>query len=306
MIEWVCPTIDILPQIKKAAQINAQQGNDMSAANLFLYRNKYNTQICLTSEFLFRKYKSDGVVFYGVPLFLKEFSEPEKKQKMKEAIDLLDKSTFEPSLLFFHVCEKQLDLLREIYPEKIDMILNRDLFDYIYLRDDLANLPGSKYHKKKNHISKFSKKYPDAKIVPLDSTNVKDAWSVEEEWFNQAKTQGELPASIIYEYDVIKEALENFDAFEFQGQIIYIDEKPIAMTVASATKDDTMDIHFEKALMPFALDGAYAFINKSFANTFNQTYINREEDLGIEGLRKSKLSYYPAFLLERWIVKIDL
>ncbi|MBR4998605.1 MAG: DUF2156 domain-containing protein, partial [Clostridia bacterium] len=175
MIEWVCPTIDILPQIKKAAQINAQQGNDMSAANLFLYRNKYNTQICLTSEFLFRKYKSDGVVFYGVPLFLKEFSEQEKKQKMKEAIDLLDKSTFEPSLLFFHVCEKQLDLLREIYPEKIDMVLNRDLFDYIYLRDDLANLPGSKYHKKKNHISKFSKKYPDVKIVPLDSTNVKDA-----------------------------------------------------------------------------------------------------------------------------------
>ena len=67
-----------------------------------------------------------------------------------------------------------------------------------------------------------------------------------------------------------------------------------------------MDIHFEKALMPFALDGVYAFINKSFANIFNQTYINREEDLGIEGLRKSKLSYYPAFLLERWIVKIDL
>ena len=58
-----------------------------------------------------------------------------------------------------------------------------------------------------------------------------------------------------------------------------------------------MDIHFEKALMPFALDGAYAFINKSFANTFNQTYINREEDLGIEGLRKAKTSYNPAFLI---------
>ena len=81
MIEWVCPTIDVLPQIKKAAQINAQQGNDMSAANLFLYRNKYKTQICLTSEFLFRKYKSDGVVFYGVPLFLKNLASRKKNKR---------------------------------------------------------------------------------------------------------------------------------------------------------------------------------------------------------------------------------
>lgn len=74
------------------------------------------------------------------------------------------------------------------------------------------------------------------------------------------------------------------------------------MSLASAINNTTVDIHFEKAISEYAKNGAYAVINQEFAKTLSQTfkYINREEDLGIEGLRKAKLSYYPAKILEKW------
>lgn len=93
---------------------------------------------------------------------------------------------------------------------------------------------------------------------------------------------------------------------KLQGGVLYIDEKPVAMTLASPISPLVLDIHFEKNLSSAAKDGAYAVINNLFAKTCtNYKYLNREEDLGIEELRKAKLSYKPALLLNKFFGSLN-
>ena len=131
---------------------------------------------------------------------------------------------------------------------------------------------------------------------------------MEKLWFEAAKseeTTGNSFESIEKEFAIIKNALENFEKLNLFGGLVYIDENPVAMTVASSISSKIMDIHFEKALMPYAFDGAYSFINNQFAKTQDCLLFNREEDLGLPGLKKAKLSYYPTEILQKWSVKID-
>ena len=101
------------------------------------------------------------------------------------------------------------------------------------------------------------------------------------------------------EYAVIKEALENLNEFEMRGMILYVNQKPVAMTLGSEISPLCFDVNFEKALGDY--EGSYAVINNEFAKTLtNYKYINREEDMGLEGLKKSKLSYHPEIIYERF------
>jgi predicted ribosomally synthesized peptide with SipW-like signal peptide len=204
--------------------------------------------------------------------------------------------------------KSDLELLKTAFHGKIQESLDEKHFDYIYLRENLDKLSGSKYQKKRNHISRFLRSFPQADFQPLSKENLEEAWKVEELWFEAAKSQSELSdsESLEQEYLIIKEALENFEKLNLSGGIVYIEKNPVAMTVASKINSRIMDIHFEKALMPFAFEGAYSFINNQFAKTKDFELFNREEDLGLEGLKKAKLSYYPEQILKKWFVKIEL
>ena len=97
---------------------------------------------------------------------------------------------------------------------------------------------------------------------------------------------------------VIREALDNFSQLELMGGVLYVNSRPVAMTIASKINDSVCDVNFEKAV---DVDGAYAVINNEFAKSKPQfLQFNREEDLGLEGLRKSKLSYYPDKILMKY------
>ena len=95
-------------------------------------------------------------------------------------------------------------------------------------------------------------------------------------------------------------ALEHFEQLELSGGLLYVNDTPAAMTVASYINEDTCDIHFEKAVGECVTNGAYAAINRLFAQTLNCTWLNREEDIGIEGLRKAKMSYHPKMLVKKY------
>ena len=106
------------------------------------------------------------------------------------------------------------------------------------------------------------------------------------------------------EKEIIFSALENFERFEkvcgMTGGLLYVDDKPAAFCVASRLSAAVTDVHFEKCLFEYARDGGYAVINNEFSKSVKTEFINREEDLGIEGLRKAKLSYYPEEILEKY------
>lgn len=167
--------------------------------------------------------------------------------------------------------------------------------DYIYLTEMLAELPGKKYHAKRNHISKFNRSFPDSKTEPITAENAADAQKVAELWC----LENELLPDDHAEYAVIKEALENIDEFKMRGLILYVNQKPVAMTLGSEISPLCFDVNFEKALRDY--EGSYAVINNEFAKTLRSyKYLNREEDMGLEGLRKSKLSYHPEIIYERF------
>ena len=112
------------------------------------------------------------------------------------------------------------------------------------------------------------------------------------------------------EREIINNALNNFEAFSAQAQmrggILFVKKQPVAFCLSSLLSPLITDIHFEKCLANFAKDGGYAVINNEFAKTISTKYTNREEDLGLEGLRKAKLSYYPEIILEKFDVKIKV
>lgn len=307
MFDWKSPSLSDLSKIKNAAEINNQFGNEMCAANLLLYRKKYNTQIAFFDNMLFRRYSIDNQIVYGIPLALESIaSEITKNQKILDGIDLLISENLEKgSIDFAYVYENDLKLLKSKYKHKVKEKIQEDSFDYIYLRENLAVLEGSKYQKKRNHISRFLRSFPQGCFQALSKENVGYAWEVEQLWLEAANNQGESSKSLNQEYSIIKEALENFEVLNLFGGIVFVDEKPVAMTVASSLNSKIMDIHFEKAIMPYAFEGAYSFINREFAKTQNTLFFNREEDLGISGLRKAKMSYYPTEILKKWSAKIE-
>lgn len=315
-LSWNSPTFADLEKISFVAEINNQFGNEMSAANLFLYRNKYQIKIAFYDGIFFRKYFIDGKPYFSLPLICDEsiLKSPDyierKKQKILQGIEILKSENPEnaKTLDLFYVYESDLELLKTAFHGKIQESLDEKHFDYIYLRENLDKLSGSKYQKKRNHISRFLRSFPQADFQPLSKENLEEAWKVEELWFEAAKSQSELSdsESLEQEYLIIKEALENFEKLNLSGGIVYIEKNPVAMTVASKINSRIMDIHFEKALMPFAFEGAYSFINNQFAKTKDFELFNREEDLGLEGLKKAKLSYYPEQILKKWFVKIEL
>ena len=172
----------------------------------------------------------------------------------------------------------------------------RSAAEYIYKQSDLAQLGGKKYHSKRNHISAFSKKY-DWRYEPLCEGNKTDFLSMADEWYS--KNQDKLNDETEVEREGIHYLVENMSKFGAQGGLVRVGDKVVAITLGAAINENIFDVMFEKALPEY--QGAYAVINNEFAKTLNYDLINREEDLGIEGLRKAKLSYKPHILLRKYI-----
>lgn len=300
MLQWHKPSIDDFIHLKNVAEANSCFGCDMSSVNLILYASKYGTQICFSDGYFFRRYDEAEGVSYGWPLA--ENPEQDARtthQKLQTALSVLKEEADSlkiPCLIY--AAPKELPQIDIPYSTE----LHRDTADYLYLRTNLAGLAGSKYQKKRNHINQFLKKYPDARFEKFSEENICDALEVEKQWLSQSFTGTPSDTELYDEQELIKTALKNHKILGISGGIVYIENKPVAMCIASKITEKVTDVHFEKTLEPFARDGGYAFINRSFAEVAETEFLNREEDLGIEGLRKAKLSYHPDLLLEKNMV----
>ncbi len=177
----------------------------------------------------------------------------------------------------------------------IEVTEDRDNFDYLYLRTDLAELSGKKYHKKRNLVNAFINSYKYEKR-PLTKNLIPEAAQVLDQWAVDKGTPGD--------YNSAKEALELFDVLNMQGAMYYVDGKPAGWCLGeSLAKGRMFAIHFEKGIDEYK--GIYQFINQAFAAALPRyyTYINREQDLGDEGLRQAKMTYRPAGFVRKYIAK---
>ncbi|MBU0926849.1 MAG: DUF2156 domain-containing protein [Spirochaetes bacterium] len=171
---------------------------------------------------------------------------------------------------------------------------DRDNFDYLYDRSDLAELSGKAYHKKRNLVNAFLNSY-SYEQKELDDSNVPDALSVLDAWRVEKGIDGDYAAA--------KEALERYDALGMRGAVYYVDGKPAGYALGEPiSKARMFAVHFEKAVGEYK--GIYQFINQAFAQALPSyvKYVNREQDLGDEGLRQAKMTYRPSGFVRKYRV----
>ncbi len=165
--------------------------------------------------------------------------------------------------------------------------------DYLYAAEDLRLLPGRRYQSKRNHINRFTALCPDYRYEPLEPRHFAECMRLESEW---RRTREGRTSELGAEQRAMQRAFAHFEELGLRGGCIYAGDRMVAFTYGSAVNGHTFDTHVEKADTEF--DGAFAVINQQLAQHLPErfTIINREEDLGIEGLRRAKRSYHPAAL----------
>lgn len=286
MLDFHTPTLADKKWIDPLIENCGQIGCDISFATTFLWRNKYDIRVCNFENTLYKAYfNRDGVGGYAFPI-------GEKPPKAMLDIIMRDAKDRSAEPLIGMLSKTNAEILSHLYPDVFEFTEERDSADYIYSRENLALLSGKKFHAKRNHISKFMRNNPDYCYKSLDSSNFEDAYFVAHKWqmSNSTGDTSELLA--------IREALDNFSALELFGGVLYVASRPVAMTIGSKINSSVCDVNFEKAV---DVDGAYAVINNEFAKAHPEfLQFNREEDLGLDGLRKSKLSYNPDKILMKY------
>ena len=260
---------------------------ETNIVNLLVWQKKYANQYALKDGMLFIKSGGIEEETYRIPF----------GPDLKKGFELLQEYTGqEYPPMWIQQGERYLDF-KLLFGENYEFIPQRDAFDYIYLQSDLANLSGKKYHSKRNHISVFSKKY-DWHSEPITQENKPQILECVEKWYKEnSEKMDELMET---EKEGVRFMLENMQVLNMRGLAIFVDGKAVAFTLGSPINRDVFDVHIEKALPEYAT--AYTVINNEFAKTLTDyKYINREDDLGLEGLRKAKLSYKPHILLKKYL-----
>ena len=192
-------------------------------------------------------------------------------------------------------------LLEQLYPGRLRYHFDRDSFDYIYDIDDLADLKGRKFQRKRNHLNRFRDQHPEHRLEPITDENLPEVQELVDRWYD-LRLQENPHADYHMERAAIGKALRQRNELGLEGLLLRDGENILAMTMGSRLNQNTFDVHFEKALD--IADGAYAAINNGFTRYLREKYpqvrwLNREDDMGLEGLRKAKLSYCPDHMVEK-------
>lgn len=273
----------LLPYLRKYSQTC-----DRAFANLFCWQRHYRTQWAEANGWLVVRAHINGERKAAyIP-----FSQKDNPQ-YSEIIPLLEedaKSTDQP-LSLMGLSNEECERLQQQYPEGFVFDRNRDFADYIYRTEDLRTLKGRKYAQKRNHVNKFKSLY-SYYYKPITRDIIADCLQLEEEWVAQHNHD----ESALAEYNTIHLAFQHFEELELFGGALYVDNRIVAFTYGSPVNDHVFCTHVEKGDLRY--DGIYQMINYQFAQHIPDQYIyvNREEDLGMPGLRKSKLSYEPEYL----------
>jgi len=279
----------IAPYFEKAPSRSCER----TFANVYLWSRHYHVQYAVIEGALV--FRDDGEKL----AFAYPAGEPET---VKRALEYLMRYTEEQKAPFilYNVTEENFAQMEAWYPEQFQIEYLRDEADYVYETEKLATLAGKKLHGKRNHINKFKSLYPDWSYEPITGKNAEECFQMALEWRNENGCEEDLEKNA--EMCVTLNFLRLFQELGMKGGLIRVEGKVVAFCVGEPVCEDTFVVHVEKAFAE--VEGAYPMINQQFVQheCMEYQYVNREEDTGAEGLRKSKLSYHPAFLVEKGIV----
>ena len=263
---------------------------DMNVANICAWQFLYHTEFAVVEGFLLLRFVTDGHVTYMKPI---------GKGDLQHVLQLLaeDARSLGDSLRVACVCPCAQALMEESAPGAFAFESQRERADYIYLREKLVTLSGKKLQPKRNHISKFKRLYPNYEYRPLTADLVPQCLQLAEAWCSGADCREQRAA--LAEQRMMAYALSHMEALHITGGTLFVEGQMVAFTFGAPINGEAFDVCVEKADTSY--EGAYTMINHEFVSRLPEqyTYINREEDLGLEGLRKAKLSYYPELILDK-------
>lgn len=291
MIDFKPVTIQDKPLYEKYLFDGSERGCEYTFANIYLWGRQ---QATILHDHMVRFSQFNRRSVYPYPV-----GQGNKKNILDAIIADAKERGIPCRLTGLYTHEKQ--TLEALYPGMFRFHCDRDSYDYVYDINNLADLPGSKYHKKRNHFNRFRDTYPDYTVAPITSDNITLAMEMTESWYESRLVEN--PDSDFHmERVALNKALKHFEELEMEGLLLLNEGKVLALTLGSRMSPNTFDVHFEKA--PGDINGAYAAINCEFARYIRNKYpeiqfLNREEDMGIEGLRIAKQRYYPHHMVEK-------
>lgn len=268
------------------------QNCDFSFANICSWRFLYNSEYAVVDGFLLIRFhlEDDNRPVYMCPVGDGDIS---------YAVRLLEEDAMAQGhpLCILGVTAQGKEALEKAFPLGFRFIPQRDYFDYIYMREDLISLAGKKYQPKRNHINRFTKLYR-YEYLPITPELVPECLTLECKWYKANRTDNDAE-ELSYERRSLTFALRHAHELGLTGGAICVEGQIVAFSFGAPINGNTFGVHVEKGDISY--DGVYSVMNHEFASRIPAcyTYVNREEDLGIPGLRQAKESYRPVVLLEK-------
>ena len=273
-------------------------GCEYSFANIFIWASVYQFQVADSKGFLIIRTVVDGKVMHYFPAGLGDTAQVIRNLAK-------DARQIGHPLVFGNATAEHISMLEEMFPGAFTCAQIPEASDYIYSREKLVTLAGKKLHGKRNHINRF-KDNPNWSFEMMTDENLQECFEMSLAWNARYFGDKILPPSDPAAGDLcaIGKSFKYFHELGLEGGLLRQDGRIVALTIGEPLNSNTYVVHIEKAFHD--VQGAYPMINQQFAAQLPEkfTYINREEDLGEEGLRRSKMSYYPEILLAKSIATL--
>ncbi|MDR2802451.1 MAG: phosphatidylglycerol lysyltransferase domain-containing protein [Prevotellaceae bacterium] len=294
MINFQAVTIADREKINAILKLSDFRAAEYSFANIFNWSKAFSSEIAFFEDFLLCRGGTGR----------KNYIYPAGAGNLKAAITALtdDAAMLEQPFVLRAIQAEEKQLLEQLFPGRFYFTALRSTFDYVYHSEDLINLSGKKFQSKRNLISRFNKNFEwHYEAITID--NLQECVQMNDEWCRLYACHEN--SSLQAETCAVRRALNYFTDETLVGGLLRVGGKVVAYTIGEQINSDTFIIHIEKAFGE-KFPGAYQVINREFAerHAAHLKYINREDDTGDEGLRKAKLSYRPAFMIEKYSAEL--
>ncbi len=294
-------TIDKKDEFNQYLHRKCSQNSEFTFTNLFMWRKSYDIRYVILDDMLcIMPRHADGPRSATFPIgFLNKGTEKDVTAVISTLLEHLKETGERPLLRLYD--EKTVEKLNQTFPGQFVMTEDVNSFDYVYRIDDLIQLSGKQYHAKKNHINKFKKLY-HWEYKTLNSNDAPACLALFDQW-HQGKEE-EIPG-LEEEREAVHELFSNWDALDVRGGGLLVDGKLIAFSVGESLCEKMAVIHLEHADTNY--QGAFAMINQQFLihEWKDFEFVNREEDMGIPGMRRAKESYRPVFMVKKYVATLS-
>lgn len=285
-------TPDDRTRYEELLALSGERGCEFSFANLYLW-GRQSIAFLHGQALFFSQFNRRSVYPYPV-------GNGDKKEALQAIIH--DATARGIPCRITGLSEADTKIVESLFPGRFRFHCDEDAFDYVYDINDLADLPGKKYHTKRTNLNRFAEQFPNAHTEPLADANLAAVETFLQKWFEN-RLREDPDVDFHMERAALRKALRDREALQLHGLVLMNGEQVIAVTIGSLLSPEIMDVHFEKGAPD--VPGAYAAINCAFARYVRQKFpsvrfLDREEDMGIEGLRRAKQSYRPHHMIRKY------